>query len=97
MKLVKMMQTKGLKIFKIIIWHDGSPCLSHVSWKSWMSWTLLIKMQEDSSILAITNTNFDQLANVHIVLGLACLMPMLWSMHNFMQSAHIYFLYVIIL
>jgi hypothetical protein len=49
--------------------------------------TLFVKMQQDSSTLAIVKTNFDHLANVHILLGLACFLPMLQSTHSFMQFA----------
>jgi hypothetical protein len=48
--------------------------------------TLFVKMQQDSSTLAIVNTNFDHLAYVHILLGLACFLPMLQLVHSFMQK-----------
>jgi hypothetical protein len=49
--------------------------------------TLFIKMQQDSSTSTIVKTNFDHLANVQILLGLACFLPTLCSMHSFMQFA----------
>ncbi len=47
-------------------------------------------MQQHSSTLANTKTNFDRLTNVHILLGLACFLPMLQSVHSFMQFAKKY-------
>lgn len=49
--------------------------------------TLFVKMQQDSSTSAIVKTNFDHLANVHILLGLACFLPMPRLVHSFMQFA----------
>ncbi len=56
--------------------------------------TLFVKMQQHFSTLANTKTNFDRLTNVHILLGLACFLPMLQSMHNFMQFAQKYDVFV---
>jgi hypothetical protein len=49
--------------------------------------TLFVKMQQDSSTSAIVKTNFDHLATVHILLGLACFLPMLWLVPSFVQFA----------
>lgn len=49
--------------------------------------TLFIKMQQHSLALANTKTNFDHLTSVHILVGLACFLPMFQSMHNFKQFA----------
>jgi hypothetical protein len=51
-------------------------------------------MQQDSSTLAIVKTNFDHFTDVHILLGLACFLPMFRSMHNLMQFAQKYDVFV---
>lgn len=79
-------QTKGLKIFtNIKMWWLSmlSPTMKVMNKYP----TLLIEMQQHSSTLANTKTNFDHLTSVHILVGLACFLPMLQSMHNFKQFA----------
>jgi hypothetical protein len=84
MKLVELMQTKGLKILKNIKMWWLSVLFSTMKVVNKYQ-TLLVKMQQHSSTLAIIKTNFDHLTNVQILLGLACFLPLLQSMHNFMQ------------
>jgi hypothetical protein len=85
-KLVESVQTKGLKILKNVKMQSFSILSSTMRIMNEYQ-TLFVKMQQDSSTSTIVKTNFDHLPNVQILLGLACFLPMLWSVHSFMQFA----------
>jgi hypothetical protein len=85
-KLVELVQTKGLKILKNVKMQSFSILSSTMRVMNEYQ-TLFVKMQQDSPTSTIVKTNFDHLANVQILLGLACFLPMLWSVHSFMQFA----------
>lgn len=53
--------------------------------------TLVVKMHNDLHIMATTNTNLQYLCDIVVVMGLACIMPLLESIRalfKFMQARH---------
>jgi hypothetical protein len=48
---------------------------------------LLVKMQQDSSIMQVAMTNLEHLVDIQILLGLSCLLPFLRSIHSLMKFA----------
>jgi hypothetical protein len=48
---------------------------------------LLVKMQQDSSIVQATMTNLKHLIGIQILLGLSCLLPLLKPIHSLMKFA----------
>jgi hypothetical protein len=85
-KLAEVMETKGLKILKNI----------KTQWISMLSLairvmnkykTLLVKISQDVETMATAKTCFSDFTDIRIVLGLACIMPMLCTVHSLMQYA----------
>lgn len=85
-KLSEVIQIKGLKILKNIKtrWLSMLSPIVRVMNEYRM---LLMKMEQDSATTNITKICIDHLTDVQIVVGLACLMPMLQSVHVLMQYA----------
>jgi hypothetical protein len=49
--------------------------------------TLLVKMSQDAETMPTAKACFNDFIDIQIVLGLACIMPMLRTMYNLMQYA----------
>jgi len=83
-KLSEVIQIKGLKILKNIKtwWLSMLSPIVRVMNEYRM---LLMKMEQDSATTNITKICIDHLTDVQIVVGLACLMPMLRSVYALMQ------------
>jgi hypothetical protein len=76
----KLLETKGLKLI----------CNVKTRWISMLSLakrilaeykTLVVKMHDDLHIVATTKTNLQYLCDIEVVMGLACIMLLLESIH----------------
>jgi hypothetical protein len=82
-KLVEVLQTKGLKILKQIKtrWLSmRSPAIRAMNEYR----TLVVKMMEDQDEVETAKTSFQHLIDIKIVVSLSCLIPMLKTLHHLM-------------
>ncbi len=97
-KITKLMATKGNKIFRNV----------KTRWISMLSpakrvmveyKTILVKMTLDNPTNQQGMLNYEHLCDIHIFLGLACILPLLESMHaliKFAQSKDVFVCYLVV-